>query len=109
MVIPSNLVYYFQRTHPMKAVILTKPGGVENLLLTDLPIPQPGAGEVLVETKAISINPVDTFARGSADVLKFVLQLADGEAPVILGWDISGIVTKVGDSVTKFKAGDEVF
>jgi NADPH:quinone reductase-like Zn-dependent oxidoreductase len=93
----------------MKAVVLTKPGGVENLKLTDLPIPQPGDHEVLVQTKAISINPVDAVVRGNEKFLNFVLQLQPGENPVILGWDISGVVTATGKSVTRFKKGDEVF
>lgn len=93
----------------MKAIILTKPGGVENLQLTDLPIPQPAENEVLIQTKAISINPVDAVVRGNEAFLNYVLQLKPGESPVILGWDISGVVTATGPAVTRFKKGDEVF
>ena len=93
----------------MKAVVLTRPGGVENLQLTDLPIPQPGDHDVLIQTKAISINPVDAAVRNDETSLNYVLQLQPGEKPVILGWDVSGIVTATGRSVTRFKKGDEVF
>lgn len=93
----------------MKALILTKPGGVENLQFAELPIPQPSENEVLVQTKAISINPVDAVVRSNEAFLDFVLQLQPGESPVILGWDVSGIVTATGAGVTRFKKGDEVF
>jgi NADPH:quinone reductase-like Zn-dependent oxidoreductase len=62
-----------------------------------------GEGEVLVQVKAISINPVDVKTRagkGAAGKLK-------GENPMILGWDIAGIVTE--SKAEEFEAGDEVF
>lgn len=99
----------------MKAIVLKEPGGVENLQMSDIPVPVPGNQEVLVQVKAISINPVDAFVRKDAgrrtgeSYLKHVLKLKDGESPVILGWDISGVVTETGSSVTKFKKGDAVF
>lgn len=93
----------------MKAIVLTKPGGVENLQLTEIPVPVPGDRDVLIQNKAISINPVDTFVRGNEAALKSILGLKEGESPVILGWDISGVVTETGKSVTRFKKGDEVF
>lgn len=93
----------------MKAIVLTKPGGVENLHIKNIPVPTPADNEVLVKVKAISINPVDAFVRGNGDFLKHVLKLKDGETPVILGWDISGEVTETGKSVTRFKKGDAVF
>src|SRR5450759_40459 len=89
----------------MKAITLTGFGGVENLVKTDIPIPDISDNEVLVKVKAISINPVDIKTRkgrGHASKLKEY-------NPIILGWDISGIVDKTGKSVTSFKKGDEVF
>lgn len=66
------------------------------------PMPQPGEHDLLVEVKAVSINPVDTKVHAS--LVKNGLQ-----APRILGWDASGVVKAVGTSVTGFKPGDEVW
>lgn len=89
----------------MKAIVLNEFGGTENLKYTDIEIPQPGAGQVLVKVKAISINPVDAKTRaggGMAGMLK-------DKFPLILGWDISGTVEKAGEGVSDFKQGDAVF
>lgn len=71
--------------------------------LIDLNIPEPVAAgrDLLVEVKAISVNPVDTKVRRNA-------QPPVGEAR-ILGWDAAGIVKAVGPAVTAFKPGDAVF
>ncbi|AMJ63303.1 zinc-binding alcohol dehydrogenase family protein [Bosea sp. PAMC 26642] len=71
--------------------------------LIDLDLPEPVAlgRDLLVEVKAISVNPVDTKVRRSA-------QPPAGEAR-ILGWDASGVVKAVGPAVTAFKPGDAVF
>jgi len=89
----------------MKAFILKDFGGTENLIKTEVPLPVVRDDEVLVKVKAISINPVDIKTRlgkGQADRLKDF-------NPIILGWDISGIVTETGRQATSFKKGDEVF
>ena len=62
--------------------------------------PEPGPRDLLVRVRAVSVNPVDTKLRGSAE--------PDGEHR-ILGFDASGIVEAVGDEVTLFAPGDEVF
>ena len=89
----------------MKAIILNEFGGVENLRYTQIDKPSAGADEVVVQVKAISINPVDVKTRAGKGVAG---RLKD-HLPLILGWDISGIITEVGSSVTKFKVGDAVF
>jgi len=89
----------------MKAYILNEPGEAAQLQIKDLPIPTPGHEEVLVRVKAISINPVDVKTRAGQG---FYSRLK-GLDPLILGWDIAGIVDKIGDGVTAFKPGDEVF
>ncbi len=91
----------------MKAYLLNEPGGVENLALHDIEKPEINADEVLVETKAISINPVDVKVRSNRELLNMILQTE--ERPVILGWDLSGVVTGVGADVTDFAVGDRVF
>ncbi len=66
------------------------------------PMPQPGEHDLLVEVKAVSVNPVDTKVH--AGIAKSGLK-----EPRILGWDASGIVKAVGAGVTGFKPGDEVW
>ncbi|BCM21362.1 NADP-dependent oxidoreductase [Mesorhizobium sp. J8] len=86
----------------MRAVIQTSVGGPEVLFVAEQPDPAPKSGEVLVRIKAAGINPVDGAVRGGFYPLL-------GEPPFILGWDISGTVAALGDGVTAFKVGDEVF
>lgn len=87
----------------MKAFLLKEPGGTENLKLADVDVPQIGTDEVLVQVKAISINPVDIKSRAG----KGVYGRIKDQSPLILGWDISGVVTESKSDA--FKAGDEVF
>ncbi|MDZ8118888.1 NADP-dependent oxidoreductase [Pontiella agarivorans] len=91
----------------MKAYVLHEAGGVENLVLSDIEKPEINANEVLVETKAISINPVDVKVRPHEEVLNMIMQTE--ERPVIIGWDIAGVVAETGTDVTGFKVGDKVF
>lgn len=89
----------------MKAIVLKNFGGIENLAIQNIPTPTINKNEVLVRVKAISINPVDIKTRqGGAQAPQF-----KSDHPIILGWDISGEITEIGDTVTKFKVGDEVF
>lgn len=89
----------------MQAYILTEPTGAAGLHLTDLPTPTPAAGEVLVQVKAISLNPVDVkTAQG-----KGIYGRIKDDQPLIPGWDVSGTVAAVGAGVTEFRVGDEVF
>lgn len=90
----------------MKAYILNEVGGVENLVPSEIERPDPKADEVLVEVKAISINPVDVKTRAAQEVLDMIVGV---EPPVILGWDIAGKVAAVGSDVTQFLPGDDVF
>lgn len=89
----------------MKAIILKEFGDINNLELVDLPIPEPGDGEVLIKVKAIGVNPIDIKTRKG---LGFGPRLKD-QMPIILGWDVAGEVLKVGTNTTEFKIGDEVF
>lgn len=89
----------------MKAIVLKDFGGIENLILTENATPEIKDDEVLVQVKAISINPVDAKTRsGKGMAAKF-----KEFSPIIIGWDISGIIVETGSSVTDFKKGDEVF
>ncbi|KIO77682.1 oxidoreductase [Pedobacter lusitanus] len=87
----------------MNAIILTEAGDVNKLAYTTLPVPEITEDEVLIQVKAISINPVDTKVRKGNGLYP---KLAE-QPPIILGWDVSGVVTASKSS--KFKTGDEVF
>ncbi len=89
----------------MKAVGYHTPAPIDapdSLLDISLPDPQPGARDLLVEVRAISVNPVDAKVRSSAKPL-------DGDQYRVLGYDAAGIVRSVGSDVTLFRPGDEVF
>lgn len=92
----------------MQAITLKQNGGTENLVHTEVNIPQIQPHEVLVQVKAISINPVDAFARGNPHGLTHFVK-PEAEETIILGWDISGIVSGTGANVTNLKKGDRVF
>src|ERR1700724_734120 len=88
----------------MKAVGYERPLAIDDraaLLDVILPEPQPGSRDLVVEVKAISVNPVDTKVRRG-------VQPAAGEIKV-LGWDAAGIVRAVGPQVTLFRPGDRVW
>lgn len=93
----------------MKAIVLNEPGGVENLVMSEIAVPEINEHEVLIKVKAISINPVDATLRKNSEFLHLILHLQNGEKPVILGWDVSGVVEATGKAVTRFRTGDEVF
>lgn len=88
----------------MRAIGYRTPGDIDapdSLLDIDLPRPKPGPRDVLVEVRAVSVNPVDTKVR------RRVAPEA-GEWKV-LGWDAAGIVVEAGAEVSRFTAGDEVY
>lgn len=88
----------------MRAFVLTKYGGPEVAELRDVAEPSPAAGEVLVEVKAVGLNPVDFKTRGGQ--LKIIYSPT---LPCVFGNELAGVVRAVGEGVTRFKAGDEVF
>jgi len=86
----------------MKAVLLTGHGGPDKLVYGDTPDPVAGAGEVVVDLHAASVNAADYKVRlGSYD--------SKMQFPYILGRDFSGLVSALGSGVTDFKIGDAVF
>ncbi|GAB3342818.1 NADP-dependent oxidoreductase [Larkinella ripae] len=89
----------------MKAIITDGFGGVEHLIQTDISTPVLQDNDVLIQVKAISINPVDVKTRAGKGVAG---RLKDRN-PLILGWDVSGVITETGRQVTDFKVGDAVF
>ena len=93
----------------MKAYTLKANGGIENLILSEIEIPQIKPDEVLVSVKAISINPVDAFTRQNKNTVQAILKPKSEDEVLILGWDISGTVVEVGANVKDFKREDHVF
>ncbi|MGV1758222.1 zinc-binding alcohol dehydrogenase family protein [Rhizobium sp. A22-96] len=88
----------------MRAVAYKQPQPISaetSLIDIDLPTPEAKGHDLLVEVKAVSVNPVDVKIRAN-------VAPAEGEYKII-GWDASGIVRAVGPDVTMFKPGDEVF
>ncbi|MFI9269845.1 zinc-binding alcohol dehydrogenase family protein [Kitasatospora sp. NPDC052896] len=73
---------------------------LESLVDVELPVPQPGPRDLLVQVAAIAVNPVDYKVRQNVDPA--------GDLKV-LGWDAAGTVVAVGAEVELFKVGDEVF
>ncbi len=87
----------------MKAVLLTGAGGIDKLELTEVPDPVLDDPElILVRLHAAGINPVDYK-------LRRVGGFYPNRLPLILGCDGAGVVEAVGDAVTRFKVGDEVY
>src|SRR3984957_4983911 len=88
----------------MKAVVLHKYGGPENLKFEDnVPDPQISGSTVLIGAAAASVNPIDWKLREGMRRKDSPLSF-----PAILGRDVSGVVRAVGASVKHFKAGDRV-
>lgn len=88
----------------MKAAIIREFGDRSKLEIADVPKPEPEEGEVLIRIKAAGVNPVDYKIREG--LLKSRMP---NELPVILGWDVSGIVEKNGFGASRFEPGEEVF
>lgn len=86
----------------MKAIVCEQFGPPSQLVLKDLPSPQPGAGQVLVSVRACSLNFPDTL------IIQGKYQFKP-ELPFTPGSDIAGVVKAVGEGVSQYKVGDEVF
>jgi len=91
----------------MKAVALTQYLPIEapdSFVDVDIPKPEPTGRDLLVAVKAVAVNPVDTKVRGGRGKHGPV-----ENPPRVIGWDASGVVEAIGDEVTLFKPGDEVW
>ena len=91
--------------HETVAAVVSRAGGpIEGPdSLVDATIPAPGeptGHDILVAVKAVSVNPVDVKVRASGN---------RGQKDRVLGWDAAGTVVAVGDEVTLFQPGDEVY
>jgi NADPH:quinone reductase-like Zn-dependent oxidoreductase len=88
----------------MRAIQIQQYGGTETLQLVQIDTPKINADDILIQVKATSINPVDWKIREG-----YLQELIPYALPITLGWDVAGIVTQVGESVSDFNVGDEVF
>ncbi|MEU6450634.1 NADP-dependent oxidoreductase [Streptomyces sp. NPDC046979] len=86
----------------MRAIVQNTYGGPEVLTETELPMPEPGVGEIRVRVAAAGVNPTDWKHRDGTIPY-------DHGLPATTGWDVAGTVDKVGPGVTIFDEGDEVF
>src|SRR5437879_9803890 len=92
------------KSQTMKAIRIHNYGGPEVLQYEDAPRAKPQAGEVLIRVHAAGVNPIDWKVREG--------QMKDfwpHKFPLILGWDLSGVVEELGRGVSRFKIGDEVY
>ena len=85
----------------MRAVSQQTFGSADVLEITEIPRPKPRPNEILVKVHAAGLNPTDWKHRSGHG---FVDKL-----PLVLGWDVSGVVEAVGIGVATFRPGDEVF
>ena len=87
----------------MRAIGYHTTGSVDVLVDIDLPKPTPGPRDLLVEVRAISVNPVDAKIRSGNG------PGGPGGDVKVLGWDAAGIVAAVGTEATRFTPGEEVY
>src|SRR4026209_2958416 len=86
----------------MRAIVVNQFGEPEELRPLELPTPTPGEHDLLVEVHACGLNPIDFKVRRGA--------LTKGRPmPIILGFDVSGVVRGMGKTASGFSIGDEVY
>ena len=88
----------------MKAAVIHQFGDADQFTIEERPVPIPSDGEVLIEVHASGVNPIDFKTRTGQGVSLIWEKI---KFPVILGWDVSGVV--VESKATEFNVGDEVF
>jgi len=88
----------------MKAVVAHEYGGPEVLKQEEIPVPELKENEILVRVVASGVNPADPLILGGKYAKEFGTHL-----PLILGYDMAGLVEKTGAKVTKLKVGDPVY
>ena len=91
-----------RRSSTMRAARVHRFGGPEVIEIEDVPVPEPGPGEVLVRVGAAGVGPWDGWIRAGKSVLPQPL-------PLTLGSDLAGTIAAVGQEVTSFHSGEPVF
>lgn len=95
---------FTEKKGTMKAIRIHNYGGPEVLKYEEAPRPEPHAGEVLIRVHATSVNPIDWKVRAG-----YMKDFQPHSFPLILGWDVSGVIKEVGPNVSRFKKSDEVY
>lgn len=88
----------------MKAVVINQYGSKEVLEEAEVTLPELSEHQVMVKEYATSINPIDWKLREG-----YLKQMFDWPFPIILGWDVAGVITEVGSQVKDWQVGDKVF
>src|SRR2546421_10307774 len=88
----------------MKAIVVHEYGGPDLLKYEDVPLPKPKENEILVRVIASGVNPADPLILNGKYAKEFGTHL-----PLILGYDVAGVVVKTGAKVTKLRVGDPVY
>jgi NADPH:quinone reductase-like Zn-dependent oxidoreductase len=92
----------------MKAAVFKKYGSKDSISVDDMVFPVPAENEILIRVKATTVTAVDAIFRSGSDIFP---RLATGlwkPKIKILGTELSGVVEKVGEKITAYKAGDAV-
>lgn len=85
----------------MQAILIRRFGGPEVMSLSEVPNPVAAAGQVVVATRAIGVNPVDTYIRAGG--------YGPREFPHLLGFDAAGVIESMGNNVHGWRVGDSVY
>ena len=83
----------------MRAITVAGAGGPELLQFTEVESPAPGAGEMLVQTRAVGVNFIETYQRSGVYTVDY---------PFTLGSEFSGVVEQIGEGVQNYQVGDRV-
>jgi NADPH:quinone reductase len=86
----------------MKAAYIESTGAPDVIKFGELPTPEPKSGQIRVQVRAASINPIDTYVRSG-------LAAIGGPFPFVTGRDFAGVVDAVGPGAKKYKPGDRVW
>lgn len=88
----------------MKAILVESYGGPEALHYKDIQVPSIKSDEILVHVNSAGVGPFDTKIRDG-----YLKETGSYPLPIILGWELSGVIAEVGSDISKYKKGDAVF
>jgi len=98
-----------ERAGTMRAVVQDRYGSYDALRVAQIDRPAPGAGEVLVRVRAAAVNIADWYLMTGLPLIARPTFGMPGPKVKVRGHDLAGVVETVGDGVTRFRRGDEVF
>jgi NADPH:quinone reductase-like Zn-dependent oxidoreductase len=90
-----------RRRKKVKAAVIHEHGGLDRVKIEEVPEPEPGRGQVIVEVRAAALNHLDIWVRKGRPGLSLRM-------PHVLGSDAAGVVAEIGEGVEDMKPGDEV-